>query len=73
MSIHDTRLEGRVSVLVGVDELAELLSVSERSVWRMRSRGQLPASIRLGGSIRWRRAEILAWIGAGCPTIKNPE
>ena len=74
---HESKSNGRehfeaqASLMLRVDEVAEMLSVSERSVWRLRSRGQLPASVRLGSSIRWRRAEILAWVGAGCPTIKN--
>lgn len=45
--------QGDEALLLRVDEVATLLRVSERSVWRMRSRG-----CRGGrqGSIRWRRS-----------------
>jgi excisionase family DNA binding protein len=59
-------------LLLRVNEVAELLGISERSVWRMQSAGKLPAAVRLAGSIRWRRAEIEAWVDAGCPAINNP-
>ena len=59
-------------LLLRVGEVAQLLGISERSVWRMQSAGKLPAAIRLAGSIRWRRAEIEAWVSAGCPAINNP-
>jgi len=48
-------------------QLAELLNISERTLYRLKSRGSLPAPIQLGGSIRWRRAEILQWVADGCP------
>jgi excisionase family DNA binding protein len=53
--------------LITPRELAHLLSVSVRTLWRLRSTGRLPAEIRLGGSVRWHRADALAWIAAGCP------
>jgi predicted DNA-binding transcriptional regulator AlpA len=48
-------------------ELAEMLDVSLRQVWRLNSAGRLPKPIRLGGSVRWDRDEVLAWFKAGCP------
>ena len=48
-------------------ELARLLSISVRTLWRLRTSGRLLAEIRLGGSVRWQRADALAWIAAGCP------
>ena len=60
------------SLLLRVSEVAQLLGISERSVWRMQSAGKLPAAVRLAGSIRWRRVEIEAWVDAGCPAINNP-
>jgi excisionase family DNA binding protein len=55
------------SALITPRELAHLLSVSVRTLWRLRSAGRLPTEIRLGGSVRWRRADACAWIAAGCP------
>ncbi len=43
-------------------EVGELLGVSRRTVWRLSSRGELPAPIEIGGSRRWLREEITAAI-----------
>ena len=47
--------------------LARLTGRSVRSLWRDLSAGRLPPPVRIGGSIRWRRDDILAWIASGCP------
>ncbi len=52
-------------------ELADMLDVSLRQVWRLNSAGKLPKPIRLGGSVRWNRQEIMDWFGAGCPDRKT--
>jgi len=48
-------------------ELAALLGVSLRQVWRLSSSGKLPKPLRLGGSVRWSLKEIEAFVEAGCP------
>jgi predicted DNA-binding transcriptional regulator AlpA len=53
--------------VIAADALARLLDVSTRTLWRMRSAGQLPQPVRLGGAVRWRLDEIKKWIGEGCP------
>jgi len=53
--------------LISAETLARWLDLSVRTLWRLRSAGQLPPAIRLGGSVRWRVEEIRAWIAAGCP------
>ncbi len=52
--------------LIAADELARLLDVSTRTVWRLLSAGQLVQPIRLGGSVRWRLDEVRQWINNGC-------
>ncbi len=47
--------------------LAEMLVVSVRQIWRLHSAGKLPKPIRLGGSVRWNRQEVMDWFEAGCP------
>jgi excisionase family DNA binding protein len=54
-------------IAISARELAELLNVSLRQVWRLNSAGKLPKPIRLGGSVRWNRQEVMDWFGAGCP------
>lgn len=58
-------------LLLTVDELGELLKVSTRTIWRMRSSNQLPNPVRIGGGVRWRLSEIENWIKEGCPDQIN--
>lgn len=44
--------------LLRVHEVAERLGVSIRTVWSLRSSGQIPNSIKIGNATRWRRSEI---------------
>ena len=55
------------AVLISVVELAELLGVSVRTVWRKESTGDIPPPVRIGALVRWRRSEIMQWIDDGCP------
>lgn len=57
--------------LVTPDQLAGLLQVSKRSLWRLRSSGKLPRPVKLGGSVRWRAEEVRLWIEAGCPNLRE--
>ena len=54
-------------LVVSARELARLLGVSIRQIWRLNSSGKLPKPMRLGGSVRWLRKEIEAFVEAGCP------
>lgn len=48
-------------------DLAKVLNVSERHVYTLDERGEVPAPIRLGGLKRWTRLSIDQWFAAGCP------
>lgn len=50
-------------------DVADILNVSRAMVHKLRGQGQLPEPVRLGRSVRWRRAELEAWIEQGCPPI----
>jgi excisionase family DNA binding protein len=47
--------------LITTKELARLLQVSTRTVWRWLKAGALPP-LRMGGSVRWRLDVVNAWI-----------
>lgn len=64
----DASREEGASLLATPKQVAELLQVSTRTLWRMRSAGSLPTPVRLGAAVRWRRDEIEAWIREGCPS-----
>jgi predicted DNA-binding transcriptional regulator AlpA len=42
-------------------------------VWRLNSAGKLPKPIRLGGSVRWNRHEVMDWFDAECPDCRTWE
>ena len=56
------------SIAISAKQLSQLLGVSLRQVWRLNSTGKLPRPVRIGGSVRWNRAEVIRWFSeAGCP------
>lgn len=59
--------------LVNARELARVLAVSERTLYRLKSTGELPPPVVLGGSVRWRLDEIRQWISKGCPRPTKPK
>lgn len=61
------------AALLCVNQVAALLQVSVRSVWRLRSAGELIEPVQIGGNTRWRRAELERWIAEGCPPISASE
>jgi prophage regulatory protein len=52
------------SPLLTVKELAEMLGVTIICVYRWRDAGEIPPSIKIGGSVRWRRSDIDAWLAS---------
>lgn len=64
----EKRSEGTIqSIAISARELAELLGVSLRQVWRLNATAKLPRNMQLGGSRKWSRTEIMNWFEAGCP------
>ena len=57
--------------LIGVKEIARRTGLSERSVWRLRDSGALPPPLRFGRLVKWRDADVDAWLGAGCPHCRR--
>ena len=53
--------------LINAEELAKLMQISERTLWRLLSGRKLPQPVRIGRNTRWRLAEVEAWIEKGCP------
>lgn len=54
--------------LITAKELAAMLDISIRTIWRRRSDGSLPPPVQIGGSVRWRLADIRQWIAQRCAT-----
>lgn len=48
--------------LLTVGEVARLLSVSTRQVWKLRASKRLPPGVKLSRSARWRASDIARFI-----------
>ena len=60
--IMERKSESGESLLLTVREVAKLLGISSRTVWRMLSSGTLPVKpVALGTVARWRRGDIEAF------------
>jgi len=57
--------------LIDAKTLAEILSVSPRTVWRLRAAGKLPQAVTFGGSVRWRLSDIALWQELRCPSTRE--
>lgn len=53
--------------LLRAKELAKMLSLSKRQIFRLNSCGKIPAPIRIGGAVRWSAKECSEWLTAGAP------
>jgi len=58
-------------VLLPVDQVAEMLQVSTRTLWRLQSEGKIIGPVKIGRSVRWRKDQLLRWIEAGCPPCSD--
>lgn len=57
--------------LVDVAQVAAMLNVSGRHVYRLADGGRMPPPVKLGGAVRWDREVIARWIDAGCPAVER--
>ena len=58
------------TLLIDANELANMLTISKRTVWRWLSAGRIPRPAIDGHTKRWVKDEILAWVRNGCPVLK---
>ena len=63
MSNHHQPLKS----LLTPDQMIELLGVSSRTLWRLRSKGAIPQPVKYGGNVRWRGVDVQRWLDEGCP------
>jgi len=69
----DSTDEGIVPELLTTAQAARLCGLGKRTVWRHSRSGVMPPPIKLGlgprAAVRYRRAELMHWIAAGCPPV----
>ncbi len=56
-------------LLLTARQAAALLAIGTSTLHRLVARGVAPAPVKVGGATRWRRADLLAWLAAGCPDL----
>jgi excisionase family DNA binding protein len=58
-------------LLIDSKQAAELLKVSQRTLWRMHHDGEMPPPIRIVRSVRWSPETLRKWVEEGCPTARS--
>lgn len=58
------------ATLFDVEQVAAILNISSRTVYRMSDAGAMPRPRHLGALVRWSRLEIEAWVKTGCPSCR---
>lgn len=58
---HGTETGATLTPLLTVREAADLLRISDRTLWTLTSSGRLP-SVRVGRSVRYDIADLRKWI-----------
>ncbi len=56
------------TLLADINDFAVESRVSPKTIRRMLAAGKLPAPIKFGKRLRWRRADIEAWFAKGAQT-----
>lgn len=52
--------------LMNAKQVASMFGISQRTVWRLKDAGKLPAPVRLGSSVRWNRSVLAQFIDLNC-------
>jgi excisionase family DNA binding protein len=55
--------------MLTVADVAAMLACSTKTVYRLVDRGAIPRPVRLGGMLRWHRAQLERWLADGCPPL----
>jgi predicted DNA-binding transcriptional regulator AlpA len=62
------------ALLIPDTAAAALAGIARSTLHALRAAGRWgPAPIRLGRALRFRRADVVAWIDAGCPDARTWE
>ena len=59
--------------LLSTEAVAQILSLSKRTVHRLNSSGLIFKPLRISGSVRYLQSELMAWIKAGMPDRRTWE
>lgn len=62
---HASERSERANDLLDAHEIAATLKVDVRTARRLARSGAIPSALRIGSALRWRRADIDAWLANG--------
>ncbi|MHC4130485.1 MAG: helix-turn-helix transcriptional regulator [Planctomycetota bacterium] len=62
----EQKTENKTSQLLSAKQLAKMVSLSSRTVFRLRSSQRLPFPVCVGGSVRWRLSDIELFLDCNC-------
>jgi excisionase family DNA binding protein len=66
MTVHSSQ-ENPAFQLLTASDLAEMLSVTKRSIYRWTGDGTIPKPVKVGGKKIWRSSDIDQWVQWDCP------
>ena len=70
MPLHETP---PVDMLLTVKDLADLLSICQRTAWRWAKQGKIPRALKLSRrAVRWRASDIQAYLDRVTAESKLP-
>lgn len=58
-------------LLLSVRQVAGLVGCGPQHIRRLSDVGRMPRPMKVGRLVRWRRAEIKAWIADGCKPVNK--
>jgi excisionase family DNA binding protein len=61
----------RAPLLIRAEEVARLVGVSTRTLWRLVNAGEFPRPIHVGRNTRWRAADVEGWVSRRRPTTEE--
>lgn len=65
--------EVRSQILIKSEDVAEMVGgCTVRHLQNLVKRKLMPAPIKIGGMVRFRKQDIVDWIEAGCPAVSEP-
>jgi len=63
------KIESMKPLLLSANQVAVLTGFSRSKIYDMQALGQLPPSLKIGFSRRWKREVVERWVELDCPSI----
>jgi len=57
-----------MSLLLSASAAAHAIGISRSQFWKLHASGRVPAPVRIGRRVLWRRSDLEQWVAQGCPS-----